>query len=260
MASLSPETSLYLANFLLRRSVVGTGISLVTTRPIAKPEHRVEFALEIHQRAPHLRFDQRLTFGPLGTIMELSERELEQWDGYELEVFGGPVDSSTPDDGHTWVIKWAEEDARAPLKLRLDRQWVHYKDSPVRGELLRIPSQPDQRSIQWLDERSPSDIDLTRARDGLALLDGLPRIIRGTGRPRLEAAPRSDTLALARQAKTLLAEGRYARLTDIAEYLGMVTTDEEILGENPRDHRKAIRAAAERLRRGLARLNEIGDT
>jgi len=114
--------------------------------------------------------------------MELSDQDLEQWDGYELEVFGGLIDGSTPDDGHTWTINLAEE-GQPPLKIRLDRQWVHYKDSPVRGELLRIPSQPEQRSIQWLDDRIPSDNHLARARDGLALLDGLPKLLRGPGRP-----------------------------------------------------------------------------
>ena len=78
------------------------------------------------------------------------------------------------------------------------------------------------------------------------------------GRPRLERARLSDTLALALQARALLDEGRYSRLTDIAEYLGMATTNDDLAGEIiVGEHRKALRAAAERLRRGIERLSKL---
>jgi hypothetical protein len=222
MNSLAPAVWRYLARVAIREQVLDSGIRLVTTRPVSRSDRGAEFSIELYRQTDDLPPHTFIKRGPMRTIMDLSEQELERWDGYELEVFGKPIDSSTPDDGHTWTINWAEEDGHPPNKVRLERQWVHYKDSPVRGELLRIPSQPDQRSIQWLDERNPSDTDLARARDGLALLDGLPRIIRGSGRPELSGhwrTPEAFRAEVDPLIRRLRAEGKSETRQQVAEYM-----------------------------------------
>jgi hypothetical protein len=198
-----------------------------------------------------------------------SERSPVRTDRYHWEMLGILKDWPAPDEpGYTrppWpaIRTFASAGkigpaikiggAIATCQVRLYCGW--FESSAITAEMSWSGEPSPRWAVRGLSH-PPKSSEWIEARRVLRILQQDPA---GGGRPRMEAAPESDTLELARQAKDLLDKGRYSRLTNIADYLGMVTTDEDLIGENPAEHRKAIRAAAERLKRGIKRLEEIGE-
>jgi len=186
------ELALLFTKLALGKPVLGSGVR-IWSWPFKKPNNRVTLWTEFYQYQEELSPDQIDFIGPNQGVMELSDDELEAWDGYEIEVFGWETDPQiVPEGAPTWTINLKEEN-RPPITLLLIRQWARYKDSPLRAEHLWIPGEGPRRSLQWLAEGEDTT-DLRRARRGLQLLQGQlqPAYLSSRRRPPYYTFPEDD--------------------------------------------------------------------
>jgi len=151
----------FIANLALGIEHPGPGVKVATVGP--SRGRRVEMLTTPHGVVPR------------NGALVLEDAEANAWQGYRLELFGTELSSlghPAPPPGVPTITLY-DDVADASLTLLLWRQWARYENSPLRAELLWLPTGFAGYSIRVLEpDATYSRKAAEAAFQGLTLLRG----------------------------------------------------------------------------------------
>jgi hypothetical protein len=245
------STDRFVANLALGFDVPGPGIRIASDGPVRG--NQVDMLTTLFNSSPQLPANRGIARGPIRSVMDLTDIERNAWLDYSIDLFGldFPGSSLPPElplhPGHRWTINWRPEDNREPSTVVIYRQWVRYKNAPLRAEQLWLSEDREHSNVRVLEpDATYSPTAIERAFRGLALMRGnslLPAIERAT-KPGPDPDLPDDQLAAALLI-AIKAEWRRLRDRPTLTHLALYFSNDPALP----------RQTAESLRKRISRAN-----